>query len=254
MTRIKFAFLLAALLLCATSSAQIGERRSELAIGAGAGYVMSNVGFTPDVPQKNLAGMTIGLSVRYTSEKYFKSVCALVGELNIVQGGWREDILTVDNTPVVNPQTGIAEEYQRRLTYLQMPVMMRLGWGRERKGFQFYFQAGPQIGYLLGDKATRNFAHAERNWNDRVGPMRDAAMDSMSIERKFDYGITAALGLEFSHRRLGHFMVEGRYYYGLGDIFNNSKRDYFGRSNNNMIVVKLSWLYDIKKTDNPKIK
>ena len=49
-------------------------------------------------------------------------------------------------------------------------------------------------------------------------------------------------------------MLEGRYYYGLGDIFDNSKRDYFGRSNLGNIVVKLTYLFDIRRSDNSKIK
>jgi len=62
------------------------------------------------------------------------------------------------------------------------------------------------------------------------------------------------LGLEFSHPKVGHFLLEGRYYYGLGNIYGDSKRDYFGRSNYSNIVVKLSYLFDILKTNNPKIK
>ena len=31
--------------------AQIGDYRSELAVGGGAGYVFSNIGFLPEVPQ-----------------------------------------------------------------------------------------------------------------------------------------------------------------------------------------------------------
>jgi hypothetical protein len=76
----------------------------------------------------------------------------------------------------------------------------------------------------------------------------------MAIQRKFDYGIVVGGGIEFSHRRMGHFIVEGRYYYGLGDIFDNTKTDYFGRSNFGQIVIKASWLFDIIRTKNDKIK
>jgi hypothetical protein len=76
----------------------------------------------------------------------------------------------------------------------------------------------------------------------------------MAVQRPFDYGIAVGLGLEYSHPKVGHFLIEGRYYYGLGDIYKNSKRDYFGRSNLNNIVIKVSYLFDIKKTNNPKIK
>ena len=76
----------------------------------------------------------------------------------------------------------------------------------------------------------------------------------MPVKNKFEYGITAGLGIEVNTRKAGHFLLEGRYYYGLGDIFGNSKRDYFGRSNNGSIIVKLTYLFDVMKTKNSKIK
>ena len=241
----------------AFAHAQIGEHRSEFAIGGSAGYIMSNVGFMPEVPQTNHTGLTAGLSVRYTSEKYFSSVCAIVAEVNYAQVGWKEEILTPNDEPVINAVTGIAESYQRDLAYLQIPVFARLGWGRERKGFQVFFQAGPQLGILLSDKTKMNFPWEQRTPVYADGSGRTSsivAQDTMAVERKMEYGIAAGLGVEFSHRKLGHFLLEGRYYYGLGDIYGNSKKDYFGRSNLTNIVVKLTYLFDIAKTNNPKIK
>lgn len=242
------------MVLSVASSAQIGEHRSELAVGFNGGYTMSTVGFNPDIPQQQLGGITGGLTVRYTCEKYFNSICALVGEVNYTQAGWKEDILTAEDQPVINQYTGRAEQFQRRLTYVQVPLLARLGWGRERKGFQFFFQAGPQVGFFLGDKITANFDYDKRNTADRIGAQRDATQDSLGIQNKFDYGIAGGIGLEYSHPKLGHFIIEGRYYYGLGDIFKNSKSDYFGRSNVNNIIVKFTYLFDISKSNNPKIK
>ena len=65
--------------------------------------------------------------------------------------------------------------------------------GPRRKGFQFYFQVGPQVGFFLNDKAKSNFNFAERNQSDRVGALRDAVQDSLDIQRKFDYGIAGGL-------------------------------------------------------------
>ena len=76
----------------------------------------------------------------------------------------------------------------------------------------------------------------------------------MPVENKFDYGIAVGAGLEFSKKKIGHFLLEGRYYYGLGNIYGNSKSDVFGKSNNSSIIVKMSYLFDIVKTKNPKIK
>lgn len=242
------------LLFSVRASAQIGEYRSEFAVGVSGGYVLSSVGFNPDIPQKQLGGITAGFTVRYTCEKYFKSICALVGEVNITQAGWCEDILTVDDTPVLNATTGKAETFERRITYLQVPLMARLGWGRERKGIQCFFQVGPQIGVYLSDKCTSNFAYEERNIYDRIGAQQDAVQDTLAIENKFDYGITGGLGIEYSQPKVGHFMLEARYYYGLGDMFGNSKQDYFGRSNVNSIIIKLTYLFDVKKTKNNRIK
>jgi len=234
------------LCFCANIRAQVGEHRNELAIGPNGGYVLSNVGFTPSVPQTMLGGLTGGLTVRYTCEKYFKSVCAITGEVNIAQVGWKESILDLDDEPVINNETGLAEEYSRKMTYIQVPIFARMGWGRERQGFQFFFQAGPQIGFFLSDKTECNFELETRNSISRANNI--VAQDTMAVENKFDYGIAAGLGLEYSHPRLGHFLLEGRYYYGLGDIYGNSKRDYFGRSNLGNIYIKLTWLVDIMKS------
>ena len=72
------------------------------------------------------------------------------------------------------------------------------------------------------------------------------AQYSMPIEKKFDYGITAGAGLELN-TRAGHFLIEGRYYYGLSDIYKNSKKDIFSRSNHSTIVAKVTYLFDIRK-------
>ena len=76
----------------------------------------------------------------------------------------------------------------------------------------------------------------------------------MPVETKFGYGIAGASGEEFTAPKLGHFMVEGRYYFGLGNIYGNSKRDFFSKSNIQNIVIKASYLFDLVKSKNPKIK
>lgn len=247
-------FLLMGLMIIFTQqlNAQIGEYRSELAIGGGGGYILSKVGFMPEVPQTQHEGLMAGLTVRYTSEKYFNSICSVVGELNVAQVGWREEIQTPDDQPVINSVTGLPERYERTIHFLQLPVFARLGWGRERKGFQAFVQAGPQVGFLLGESTSSSFDFNTRNTAARTSKI--VAQDTMAVERKFEYGIAGGAGIEFSHRRLGHFILEGRYYYGLGDLYGNSKRDYFGRSNLTNIVIKFTYLFDLKKTNNPKIK
>ena len=124
--------------------AQVGEYRTDFAVGVNGGYILSSVGFTPDVPQKMLGGMTAGVTFRYTCEKYFKSICAIVAEVNIAQVGWKENIQGLENQPLYYKGDATALHYERKMTYLQIPLFARLGWGRERKGLQGFFQV-----YLL---------------------------------------------------------------------------------------------------------
>jgi hypothetical protein len=106
-------------------------------------------------------------------------------------------------------------------------------------------------------KTEANFDIDHPNTSARVSKISSSIysnMYHMSVENKVDYGIAGGLGLEFSHRRLGHFLVEGRYYFGLGNIYGNSKRDFFGKSNYANILIKAAYLFDISKSKNPKIK
>ena len=232
---------------CATvSSAQIGQHRNDFSIGVNGGYTLSNVGFTPKVTQSLLGVTTAGLSWRYVCEKYFSTICSIYGEVNYTQMGWKERILTTDNQPVINAVSGLPEQYSRTLNYLQVPVFAHLAWGKEHSGMQFFFQLGPQFGYLLSEKTTTNFNFKDRNTADRSNVV--CAQDTMAVENKFDYGIAAGAGVELSVRRVGHFLLEGRYYYGLGNIYGDSKRDYFSKSNNSSIVVKLTYLFDVVRT------
>ena len=134
--------------LCSVAvSAQVGEFRKDFAVGVNGGYVLSNVDFVPKVPQGYQGGMTGGLTLRYTCEKYFKSICAVVAEVNYAQIGWKEDILDMKDQPVpLHTDPSQTLRYSRKINYLQVPVLARLGWGRERNGFQAFFQLGPQVG------------------------------------------------------------------------------------------------------------
>ena len=246
---------MAALLMVSLSvHAQIGEHRNDFSVGANGGYVMSNVGFTPKVPQTQHGGVTGGFSYRYVCEKYFKTICSIYGEVNYSQVGWKEDILDVDNAPVTITGTGEGLAYQRTATYIQVPIFAHLAWGRETRGLNIFVNAGPQFGYLLSEKTKTNFSvqNPPSTDNDRVSNV--VAQDTMAIENKFDYGIALGLGAEYSIPKVGHFLLEARYYYGLGNIYGASKKDYFGKSNYGQIVVKLAYLFDITRTKGVKRK
>lgn len=243
---IRFAFAAGLFLVALSAHAQVGEYRNDFSVGVNGGYAMSQVGFTPKVNQKWLGGMTGGLSLRYKSEKYFSTICSVMAEVNYAQVGWKEDIVDVNNQPVINATTGMPEAYSRTLSYVQLPLLAHLAWGRETNGVQFFINLGPQFGWLLSERTKTNFDFVSRNTKDRVNTV--VAQDTMAVEHRFDYGIAAGAGLEYSIPAIGHFMLEARYYYGLGNLYGASKRDYFAKSNLSNVVIKMTYWIDIVKT------
>ena len=163
--------------------------------------------------------------------------------------GWKQNIRTSKNEKVTNTN-GTIEEYSRTLNYLQIPIFAHLAWGREYSGFNLFVQAGPQIGILLNETTKKNYEtpNLSRDGTGRSNTV--IQQESMPADNKFDYGITAGLGTEWTISRVGHFLIEARYYYGLGNVYRNSKKDFFGKSNNSNIVVKATYLFDITKSKN----
>ena len=218
----------------------MGEYRKDLAVGFGGGYVLNKVSFNPTINQSYHGGITLGATVRYTCEKYYSMICAIQAELNFAQLGWKEKIETSTDT------------YSRTVNYFQLPVFARLAFGRERKGVQGFILLGPQIAFCVGDSETRGGEWSEETLSKR--PNNVVEQYSLPIQKKFEYGIAGGAGIEVSSPKAGHFQIEGRYYFGLSSIFNDSKADKFTRSANGAIIAKVTWLYDVIKTKNPKIR
>ena len=248
---IKHILLLLMLMSPLTLSAQVGDYRHVWAFGFSGGYALNKVDFMPKVSQDYHVGSTFGITGRYTSEKYFSTICSLQMEVNIAQLGWKESIKTLSGNDVINPTTGVAEEYKRDITYIQIPFFAHLAWGKERHGVNGFINAGPQLGFYTKDKITKNYdtPYTPDFYPDYVeGETRastEVAQETMEIEHKFDYGIAVGAGVEWDIKHIGRFSLEGRYYYGLGNLYGDSKMDEFGKSSNGTIYIKLSYLKDI---------
>lgn len=238
MTRLSKLLTAALFLLPPALYAQIGEPRSGIAVGLNAGMVMNKVSFDPTIKQGWHTGPTIGVTARFTSELYFKTLCSLQVELNYAQLGWRENVMNSAGEP-------LPDKYRRNLNYLQLPLLARLAWGNE-KGLMGYFLVGPQVGFLMGESSKQSSTWTvDANGNpDRPNSMY--AQYSMDADHRFEYGITGGIGLELATKKGFRYMLEGRYTYGLSDLYGNSKKDVFSRSNNMGVVVKFTCLFDLK--------
>ena len=223
--------LLLALALAATlftASAQT-HYEGNIAVGAKGGVTLSRLKFSPSVPQTMLPGFMAGVTFRYIEEKHF----GVIAELNLEQRGWKEKF------------DGLNYAYQRRLTYLQLPMLTHIFFGNNKvRGF---FNAGPEIGLLIGTGTKANFDYANVELIEGFpAENRETDQYKLDVKNKFDYGISAGLGLEVIGRNKHSFTLEGRFYYGLRDVFSNHSTDPFSSSSSMSIMVTLSYYYRIK--------
>lgn len=231
-----------------SATAQVGDYRNDFAIGFNGGYTLSSVGFSPKVQQNMLGGTSFGFTMRYTCEKYLSMICSIQTELNFNQLGWKENILDLKGQRVLNPRTNQYDAYQQRLTYIQLPIFCHLAFGQQKRGANFFINMGPQFGYMLSSDVSTNFscdpeAPDYGNFNDRASKVY--AQDTITSKNKFDYGISVGAGVEINLKKAGHITLDARYYLGLGNLYPATKADFFGKSNNSAIEVRLSYLFDI---------
>ncbi|MDE6065236.1 MAG: PorT family protein [Duncaniella sp.] len=221
---------LAAVALPFTVKAQ-REYSPNFSIGARGGVTLSSMAFTPEVHQKSLQGLTMGITARYTEERFF----GLIGEVNLMQRGWQEDFAR-DEAPDF--------QYSRTLTYVQIPLLTHIYFGSRK--VKFFFNLGPEVGFMINDKINANFDYM--NYASIEGfpqGYRTNEQLKMDIQNKFDYGIAGGAGVEFFINRRNSLLLEGRYYFGLGNIFKATKRDYFASSRSTSIEISLAYLFRV---------
>ena len=200
-------------------------------IGVGAGPIFSRVDFVSSVPQTNVQGLSLGVAAKFVSEKNL----GVLAELNFTQRGWQEDFS--------ESEISTEHAYSRTLNYLELPLLTHIYFGN--KNVKFILNLGPQVSYLLGDKANMNDALS--NYIDGVlaeDPNYPIGIQYKSIDNKFDYGLLGGMGIEFN-TPVGTFDLQGRYYFGLGDSFDNtrSSSSNFSRSAHRYFMGKLTYYF-----------
>lgn len=223
------------LLLCVASHTDINAQREyspNFAVGVKGGMTLSRMSFSPEVHQKFNSGMTAGICARYTEEKYF----GLIAEINFASRGWAEDFAR-DDAPQFS--------YSRTLNYVSIPLLTHIYFGSAKvKGF---VNLGPEVSFMLSNSVKANFDYNNyKNIPDFPQGYRTNEQLTMDPDRKFDYGIAGGAGVEFVVKRRHSIMLEGRYYFGLGNIYKDSKRDFFAASRNQSIEVTLKYMIRVK--------
>ena len=217
-----------AMLWCCRATA-IDFSNHNITVGVKGGATLSKVNFQSSVQQTMLPGFMLGGSFRYIEENHF----GLIAELNLEQRGWKEDFKDADYS------------YSRRLTYLQVPLLTHIYFGGEKA--RFFVNAGPEIGFMISSSTSSNFDYAHAADDEYFqNNYRKIEQFTLPISHKFDYGISAGLGAEFNISKSQAINLEGRFYYGLNDIFNNHKTDPFQGSASMSVMVMLGYNFRLK--------
>lgn len=206
------------------------EFKRELNIGVGAGPTFSSMSLnvmnsSTTIKTKNLTQFHGGVSVRYITEKHF----GLIGELNYAQMGWQDKF--DEDSP---SQEGL--EYKRTLNYLEVPILTHIYFGSDKA--RFFMNLGPKISFLLSEK--KPISEELQEYINSVPEDPLVQHYEKDVENKIDYGITAGMGFEL-RTKIGYFTLEGRYYFGLADIFKSQKGEDFSRSANRVMSARLTY-------------
>jgi hypothetical protein len=203
--------------------------RQEFSVGGSFGMGISSVSFVPKVQENQLLGPHAGVTVRWLTETF----AGLIFEINYSQQGWEEHF-----------DDPSSYHYTRRLNYIDIPLLSHLYYGN--KYARFFVNVGPKIGFLLSESTTGKVDANSPPIDEITGRPHTSQQWDMPVENKFAWGICGGPGLEV-RTPIGYFLLEGRYYYSLGDIFGNRKADYFPKSSSQVISAKLTWLIPLKK-------
>ena len=201
---------------------------SNISIGAKGGMDFSRVFFNPGVHQKFAMGTTFGVMARYIEENHF----GLIGEVNFAQRGWVEDF------------EGAPYNYKKTINYIDVGALAHIYFGRRAK---FVFNAGPQVGFVIGNSTKANFDPYKMNsLPDFPNINRENEQMLIEVSQKIDYGIAAGLGGEFNINRRNSIAIEARFYYGLGNIMPSKRADTFNASNQMTISATIGYWFRIK--------
>jgi hypothetical protein len=175
-----------------------------------------------------LLGTHAGITISWLTETF----AGLILEVNYSQQGWKEHF-----------DDPSSYSYMRRLNYIDIPLLAHIYYGNNHA--RFFLNVGPKIGFLLSENTSGKVDVNSPPIDEITGKPHTSQQWGMPVENKFAWGICGGPGLEV-RTPIGYFLLEGRYYYSLGDIFGNRKADYFPKSSSQVISFKLTYLIPLK--------
>lgn len=212
-------------------NAQSNKYKSRFYIGPTAGVNISNMLFTPTVNQGLKLGYDAGVVLRYDVGHVYDLPNVVGGiwlEVDYSVRGWKEK-----PKDLAEEYAKLGLSYERTLSYINIPVMTHLMFGSG--ALKLTVDAGAHFGYLLAESSVSNFP-------DSKVPGVVTKQHSMPVKNKFAWGIGGGIGSEYHFTKI-IVGLRASYVYGLGEIYGNSRSDYFGKSSEQIISTKAYVLF-----------
>lgn len=188
-----------------------------ISVGVKGGMTSSRFTFVPSVRQRLHTGPVAGISVRYDVERG----ASLQAELNYRRGGWQERY------------DSLQTHYTRHLDYLELPLLTHL---YIRSGdMRFFLNAGPFFGYLLGESAT---SAGEANMSNL-----DTTRHGIAVRDRLFWGLGGGPGISIPLGNRQRIELEGRFVYGLGNIWSSKRGSTYVQSSEMYFGATLNYFF-----------
>lgn len=221
-------FLLAALLCSTLASMAETHYVPRISLGARAGATFSQMAFSPSIKQSWNPGTGAAVTFRYTEEKLF----GFIAEVAWTQRGWAENYELLPFS------------YSRTIDYISVPFMTHIYFGAPR--FKGFVNIGPEFDFYLADRIKANFDYENPGKVDGYPANRRTEQLYSPVTERFDYGIAGGVGIEYYLTPRNSIFLEGRFTFGLGNIFPATKADTFGASRNMSIQASVGYFFRLK--------
>ncbi len=182
--------------------------------------------FVPSVAQNIYIGAGGGVLARFDVERG----ASLQMELNYTLTGWKEKY---DKYPNLH--------YVRSIHTVNLPILthLYLSFG---KGARLFLNLGPVIGYHFAEdgKFLNELTIEKPNFSSIANYRHDT-----SIEHKFFWGLCGGPGVSIPLGTKHRLELEGRYTFGLGDIWSNKRKDPYGNSAERRYSFSIAYCYSL---------
>ena len=188
-----------------------------ISVGVKGGMTASRFTFVPSVRQRLHTGPIAGIAVRYDVERG----ASLQAELNYRRGGWQERY------------DSLQTRYSRHLDYLELPLLTHLY--LSTGGMRFFLNAGPFFGYLLGESATST---GEANMSNL-----DTTRHGIAVRDRLFWGLGGGPGISIPLGNRQCIELEGRFVYGLGNIWSSKRGSTYVQSSEMYFGATLNYFF-----------